>query len=216
VEHPVFVAGHSFGGGVAIQLATDRPERVRSLTLVNTVGGAPGRRAGIADTSWLRWAAGTVAELDASGLVRAAPSMARDFLPNALRRPATMLLTGRLALTASLAAQAQALVERGTPVLFIWADSDRVVAPGALADIVTSLPAEVIEGRHGWLLTKPDDFATLMRNALVVHAMLERKQRGQALVLPKGASLADLIPHERRAATRLPQQGKPAPGRMPG
>jgi hypothetical protein len=89
-------------------------------------------------------------------------------------------------------------------VLFIWADSDRVVAPGALADIVTSLPAEVIEGRHGWLLTEPDDFSTLMRNALVVHAMLERKQRGQALVLPKGASLADLIPHERRSATRMP------------
>jgi pimeloyl-ACP methyl ester carboxylesterase len=215
VEHPVFVAGHSFGGGVAIQLATDRPGRVRSLTLVNSVGGAPGRRTGMTDTSWLRWAAGTVGELDARGLLRAAPSLLRDFLPTVLRRPATMALTGRLALTASLADQVHGLVARGMPVLFIWSDSDRIVAPGALADVVTSLPAEVIEGRHGWLLTEPEDFATLMRNALVVHAMLERKRRGQAFVLPMGTSLADLIPPERRSATRLPETASPDPGTMP-
>lgn len=210
IEHPVFVAGHSFGGGIAIQLATDRPERVRSLTLVNSVGGAPGRRKGMVDTSWVSWAVGTIGEADARGFLRAAPSMLRDYLPNVLRRPFTMALTARLALTASLGQQAQALVARGTPVLFIWADSDRVVAPGALADVVTSLPAEVIEGRHGWLLTEPEDFATLMRNALVVHSMLERKRRGQAVVLPKGSTLADLIPSERRAAARLPED----PGTM--
>lgn len=206
VAHPVFVAGHSFGGGVALQLATDRPERVRSLTLVNSVGGAPGRRTGLVDASWLRWASGAARELDASGFARAAPGLLRDFLPNALRRPLTLALTGRLALTASLADQAAALVDRGVPMLFIWADADRIVAPGALADLVTRLPPEVIRGRHGWLLTDPAAFAALMRNALVVHAMLERTRRGQALVLPRGASLADLIPSERRHAARLPTQ----------
>jgi pimeloyl-ACP methyl ester carboxylesterase len=214
VEHPVFVAGHSFGGGVAIQLATDRPERVRSLTLVNTVGGAPGRWSGLADTSWLRWAAGTVGELSGSGLLRAAPSLLRDYLPNWVRRPATMALSARLALTASLASEVEALVAQSMPVLFIWADRDRVVAPGALADVVTSLPAEVIGGRHGWLLTEPEQFATLLRNALVVHAMLERKQRGQVGVLPKGMSLADLIPPERRSAARRPEQPSTTPDRM--
>jgi pimeloyl-ACP methyl ester carboxylesterase len=214
LAHPVFVAGHSFGGGVAIQLATDRPGRVRSLTLVNSVGGAPGRRTGMTDTSWLRWAAGTIGELDATGLVRAAPSLLRDFLPNALRRPATMALTARLALTAALAEQVHGLVARGMPVLFIWSDSDRIVAPGALIDVVTTLPAEVIEGRHGWLLTEPDEFATLMRNALVVHAMLERRRRGQAFVLPVGTSLKDLIPPERRSATRLPGPAPAEPGTM--
>jgi len=102
----------------------------------------------------------------------------------------------------------------GVPVLFIWADRDRVVAPGALADVVTSLPAEVIGGRHGWLLTEPEEFATLLRNALVVHTMLERKRRGQAVVLPRGASLADLIPPERRSASRRPEPSVPAPDRM--
>jgi pimeloyl-ACP methyl ester carboxylesterase len=214
IEHPVFVAGHSFGGGIAIQLATDRPERVRSLTLVNSVGGAPGRRSGMTDTSWLRWAAGTLGELNGSGLLRAAPSLLRDYLPNLVRRPAAMALSARVALTASLSREVEALVANGTPVLFIWADSDRIVAPGALADIVTSLPAEVIEGRHGWLLTEPEEFATLLRNALVVHTMLERKRRGQAVVLPRGASLADLIPPERRSAARRGDEPGAGPGRM--
>lgn len=212
IEQPVFVAGHSFGGGVAIQLATDRPERVRALTLVNTVGGAPGRRTGLVDTSWLRWAAGTLGELSTTGLLRAAPSLLRDCLPSLMRRPATMALSARLALKASLADQVEALVAQGRPVLFIWADSDRIVAPGALAGVVTSLPAEIIEGRHGWLLTEPEDFATLLRNALVVHAMLERTRRGQAVVLPKGSSLGDLIPVERRAAARPPTQPPPVRG----
>ncbi len=203
LEHPVFVAGHSFGGGVALQLATDRPERVRSLTLVNSVGGAPSRRTGLADASWWRWAAGAVTELSPRHVARAAPAMLRDFLPNAVRKPVTMALTARLALSASLAGQAQALVARGMPVLFVWGDADRLIAPGELGAVAGSLPAEVVRGRHGWLLTEPEEFAALLRNALVVHAMLERRRRGQAVVLPEGQSLADLIPRERRGTTRL-------------
>ena len=206
VQTPVFVAGHSFGGGVALQLATDRPERVRSLTLVNPVGGAPSGRRGMVDRSWLRWALGTAGELDARGLARSAPAMLRDFVPNVLRKPVTLALTARLALTASLADQAEALVARGLPVLFVWSDDDRIVAPGALGDVVGSLPAEVVHGSHGWLLSEPEEFAALLRNALVVHAMLERKKRGSALVLPKGTCLADLIPRERRSVARLPSQ----------
>ena len=206
VQHPVFVAGHSFGGGVALQLATDRPERVRSLTLVNSVGGAPGRRAGLVDASWVRWAAGAVTELSPWEVARAAPAMLRAFVPNVLRKPITLALTARLALRASLADQAQALVAAGVPVLFVWGDDDRLIAPGELGAVAGSLPAEVVHGRHGWLLTEPEEFSTLMRNALVVHAMLERRKRGQALVLPPGASLADLIPPERRTAARVPAQ----------
>ena len=206
LEHPLFVAGHSFGGGVALQLAVDRPERVRSLTLVNSIGGAPGRRNGLVDASWLRWAAGAATELSPREVARAAPSMMRAFLGNAARKPITLALTARLALTASLSQQAAALVAAGLPVLFIWGDKDRLVAPGELGAVAGSLPNEVVQGRHGWLLTEPEEFATLLRNALVVHAMLERRQRGQAIVLPHGTSLADLIPVERRSASRVPER----------
>ena len=171
---PVFVVGHSFGGGVALQLATDRPDLVRSLMLVNSVGGA-GPRA-----SWAGWVAGALCELDPPAAARCAPSVLRAFLPNAVRRPLTLALTARLALTAALGEQAQALVAGGLPVLFVWGDRDRLIARGALADVVAQLPAEVVRGRHAWLLDEPEQFAELLRNALVVHAMLERRRRARA------------------------------------
>lgn len=209
VEKPLFVAGHSFGGGVAIELATDRPERVRSLTLINSVGGGPGQRTGLVDGSWLRWMLGAVTELSPRHIARSTPSMVRAFVPNALRKPVTMALTARLGLTTDLSGKVAQLIEDGLPVLFIWGDRDRLMLPGALREIAGSLPSEVVQGRHGWLLAEPEEFAALLRNALVVHAMLERSRRGQSAVLPQGASLSDLLPLERRTATRLPHH--PAP-----
>jgi pimeloyl-ACP methyl ester carboxylesterase len=202
LEHPAFVVGHSFGGGVGIRLAGTRPEQVRSLTLINSVGGAPGQRQGLVDSSWLKWMLGTVGELSPRDLLRSTPGMLRDFLPNVLRKPVSCALSARLALTVDLAGEAAALVANGVPVLFFWGDNDKLVLPGALGQVAGALPNEVVEGRHGWLLSRPEEFASLVRDALVVHAMLERKKRGQALVLPKGSTLADLIPPERRSATR--------------
>src|SRR5205085_2601002 len=84
---------------------------------------------------------------------RSAPGLLGDFLPNALGRPLTMALTATLALTADLAGAAELLVACGVPVLFFWGDKDRLIVPGALGAIAGALPAEVVEGRHGWLLS---------------------------------------------------------------
>jgi hypothetical protein len=62
------------------------------------------------------------------------------------------------------------------------------------------MPPEVVAGRHGWLLTEPDSFATLLRDALVVHAMLERSRRGQRVAVPERDR--DLFPPERRRSAR--------------
>jgi pimeloyl-ACP methyl ester carboxylesterase len=202
LEEPVFLVGHSFGGGVAMQLATDRPDLVRSLTLVNSVGGAPGRRTGMADSSWLRWMLGALTELHPRALAGSLPSLVKAVVPNVLRRPVTLALTAYLALTVDLVDQARALVASGMPVLFVWGDQDRLVLPGALRSVEGALPAEVVHGRHGWLLTEPEEFATILRDALVVHAMLERKRRGQSMRFPAGMSLAELIPPERRTHAR--------------
>ena len=197
---PLFVVGHSFGGGIALQLATDRPDLVRSLTLVNSVGGA-----GTAPASWGGWAAGALTELDPAEIARCVPSVLRAFLPNALRRPVTLALTARLALTAALGEQARALVAGGVPVLFVWGDRDRLVARGALGDVVTQLPAEVVRGRHGWLLGRPEQFADLICNALVVHAMLSRQAGGgRSGALPAGG----------RPAGGRPAGGRPAGRRL--
>lgn len=202
IEKPVFVVGHSFGGGVALQLATDRPDLVRALTLVNTVGGAPGRRTGMTDSSWLRWMTGALTELHPRALAGSVPSLLRSLVPNLVRRPVTLAATAYLALTVDLVEQARELVASGMPVLFVWGDEDRLILPGALSTIEGSLPAEVVHGRHGWLLTEPEEFATILRDALVVHAMLERQRRSQSVRLPPGVPLAELIPLEHRSSAR--------------
>jgi pimeloyl-ACP methyl ester carboxylesterase len=205
---PVFVVGHSFGGGIAIRLATRRPDLVRSLTLVNSVGGAPGPsrsrpvgelRAPMDDRSWARWWLSSLGELSPRELLRTAPVTAGDLLGN-LRRPLTAVLSGLVALRASLADEATALVDSGMPVLFVWGDRDRLITPGALSSVAGDLPPEVVRGRHGWLLSSPREFADLLVNALVVHAMLERKRRGQAATA--ATALASLLPVERRRQAR--------------
>jgi pimeloyl-ACP methyl ester carboxylesterase len=147
---------------------------------------------------------GSLTELSPRDIARSTPGMLRDFLPNVLRKPITLALTAKLALTVDLAEEAASLVASGVPVLFFWGTDDRLILPGALGSVAGVLPNEVVEGRHGWLLSRPEEFASLVRDALVVHAMLERKKRGQALVLPKGSTLADLIPPERRGTARKP------------
>jgi pimeloyl-ACP methyl ester carboxylesterase len=198
-DGPVFVAAHSFGGGIALQLATERPDLVRSLTLVNPVGGGalPSSPA-----DWLTWAAGAATELNPASVARSATSVLQAFLPNLLRAPVTLALSARLALTASLAEQARSLVLDGVPVLFVWADDDRLVARGSLAGVVAQLPAQVVRGRHGWLLSEPAAFAELVRNALVVHAMLERRTGRRAVVVPAGRSLVELLPDTADARPR--------------
>jgi pimeloyl-ACP methyl ester carboxylesterase len=205
LDEPVFLVGHSVCCGVALLPATDRPDLVRSLTLVNTVGGAPGRRTGMADSSWLRWMLGALTELHPRALAGSLPSLVRSVVPNVLRRPVTLALTAYLALTVDLVDQARDLVASGMPVLFVWGDQDRLVLPGALRSVEGGLPAEVVHGRHGWLLTEPEEFAAILRNALVVHSMLERRRRGESLRLPPGVSLRELIPPERRTHARHEQ-----------
>ncbi|MHB8451840.1 MAG: alpha/beta fold hydrolase [Mycobacteriales bacterium] len=189
-----FVAGHSFGGGVALQLAAARPDLVRSLTLVNTVGGAPGERAAMTQHSWAWWALGAATELDPRQLLHLCPRLARDFVPNLVRHPLAVSAAAVVAMRASLADEAAGLVAAGLPVLFIWGDRDRLTAPGVLSEVADHLGPEIVHGRHGWMLNQPAEFAELLRNALVVHVLLERQRRGQVTgTVTRETPLADLL-----------------------
>ncbi len=46
VAGPVTLAGHSFGGGVAIRVAHDFPDRVAHLIVINSIGGSAWCRSG--------------------------------------------------------------------------------------------------------------------------------------------------------------------------
>ena len=227
-DKPVFLAGHSFGGGVALKVAELRPDLVRSVTVVNPVGGAPDRR-GLRRASWLGWSlAATAAALprlrprlpDPGPLVR----IAADFVPNVVRRPVRTAFTGAVALTAQLSAEAIRLAESGMPTLYVWGERDRLVLPGRLRGVGGPDASVVVSGGHGWMITHPDDFATTLHEALAVHALLEHEIRGHGVASPEAiaavvaeveshpeAPLAPLFPFERRRRARHRPPGPRAP-----
>lgn len=218
IDTPVFLAGHSLGGGIAIRFATNHPEWVRSLTVVDPVGGAPskfGRRQHHeAMTHRPIWQAaiGAVREAHPRLLPALLPRVLRDFVPSAVRQPIAMLMTGVNALTADLAGEAQQLIASGLPVIFIWGDRDRLMLPGAFAAIESAVPPSIVQGRHGWLLSDPEQFGSVLHDALLVHGMLEQERRGRLVVPEEDTPLAKVIPHERRRRSRKPTEpGTDAP-----
>ena len=93
VDEPVFVIGHSFGGGVAIQLAHDFPDRVSYLVLVNSVGGSTWLQAGsrirsMAERPLWDWGLAFPGDLlPLRGVAGLGRVMLEDALPNVLRNP---------------------------------------------------------------------------------------------------------------------------------
>lgn len=218
-ERPVFAAGHSFGGGVALKVAHLRPDLIRSLTAVNPVGGAPDRR-GLRQASWLGWSlANALSSLPQSRPHRVDPQQAAlvalDLVPSLTRHPLRCAASGAVALTAQLADEARELAEAGLPTLYVWGDRDRLVLPGRLDGLGGPKSTEIVAGGHGWVITHPHEFAVTLHAALAVHALLEREIRGEPEVTVEAAAaavaeatldpakpLAELFPPERRRRAR--------------
>lgn len=108
----VHLVGHSMGGQIAIRLAAERPDLVRSLTLVN--------------------AAGIPFRLDPRPHIRSLPkppyggvSIARVLLPDFLRAgPASVAVAGTRVILGDMRALMQRL---RVPTLLIWGENDPLV-----------------------------------------------------------------------------------------
>ncbi|HUR82442.1 MAG TPA: alpha/beta fold hydrolase, partial [Thermoanaerobaculia bacterium] len=109
---PVHLIGHSMGGQIAIALAAERPDLVRSLILVN--------------------AAGMPFKLDPRPHVRAVPhfpyggaSIARVLVPDFLRTgPASVAVSGARVMRGDMRAWMHAI---RAPALLVWGENDPLV-----------------------------------------------------------------------------------------
>lgn len=220
-EKPVFAVGHSFGGGVALKVAQLRPDLIRSVTVVNPVGGAPDRR-GLRQATWLGWSlAGAAGNLHREFSrrperinPRQAARVALDLLPSLTRHPLRSAMSGVVALTSQLGDEARQLADSGMPMLYVWGDRDRLVLPGQLHGVGGPESTNVVPGGHGWVITHPMEFAATLHEAFVVQAMLERDVRGTPPVsvpdpmdsagtaADTESNLAHLFPPERRRRAR--------------
>lgn len=163
VTEPVVVIGHSFGGGVAIQLAHDHPGHVRSLVLVNSVGG-PKRL-------W-DWGLHVPRNLPLATAAKVLPVVVEDALTN-LRNPAALFRVGNLARTADLLDELEEIKRRELPVVVLWGDKDRIVPKDSFAAMCAALGSdgEVVSGNHSWLLEDPDAFGEVVTNVVSVAQM---------------------------------------------
>ena len=171
LTEPVFVIGHSFGGGVAINLAHAHPGRVRYLVLLNSVGGASWEEGPLADRPLWDWAWQWWRELlpTPQGLNTLA-AMSEDMVRNVMTNPWGLLRSGQAARTADLRAELADLAARRLPVLALSSDGDGIVGDASFQALCSAMGAEgrIVRGPHSWLLTNPDVFGEVLGNVLDV------------------------------------------------
>ena len=164
IQEPALVIGHSFGGGVAIKLARNRPTLVRYLVLLNAIGGVNARY------PW-EWAIGFGREIwpvcDAFEVVNA---MRGDLVPNLLRNPLGLARAGLLAQSVDLRAELAVLRTLEVPVLALTSDRDRLIPRSAFEAVCETVGADrrVVSGGHAWLLADPDSFERVLASTIDV------------------------------------------------
>jgi pimeloyl-ACP methyl ester carboxylesterase len=197
VEEPAAFVGHSFGGAVATATAWHHEERVRSLTLVNSVGGSvwrTGRRGeqSLADRPLWDWGLRLPGEFGKRHYRKVLPVVLRDVVGNALANPGAVWRAADLARSADLRDELATLAERGLPVSILWGSEDNVVPEATFLAMCEAVgaPGDIIEDAgHSWLLADPEGFGELVTNSLAVQRTLAERSR-----------------------TARPQQGPPSAG----
>lgn len=191
VREPVYLAGHSFGGGVSIRTAHDHPDRVRLLVLVNSVGGSvwksdeeSAEQQQLSERPLWDWGLHFPADVAKPREIRRVlPVVLEDVVRNVVRNPLAFWRVAQLARTADLREELEALKTGGMPVVVLWGHADKILPSASLEALATALGSEpdVVEGSHGWLLADPDAFGEVMTNVIAVAEYARRmEERGGA------------------------------------
>jgi pimeloyl-ACP methyl ester carboxylesterase len=153
------IVGYSLGGAVATAFAAALPERVRMLTLVNSVG-LP------LDRSLLEWAL-PFRRYASTANLKAITSFGRNALQGwGLRNLAD---AARIAKGAALSDELQAIRERGLPGLVLWGEEDRLLPLEMGRGIARTLGAQlriVPRADHDWTVRRPELFARELEIAI--------------------------------------------------
>ena len=176
ITEKVFLIGHSFGGGVAIQTAHDHPQKVRNLVLINSVGGSAWSRSGSAVKSMAErplwdWGIHFPADiLPIQQLTRVLPVVLEDAVPNLMRNPRAVWRVAQLARNADLTDELEELKRRKLPVVVLWGEKDRIITKASFDALCAAIGSdgEIVSGNHSWLLADPDSFGEVMTNIVDV------------------------------------------------
>lgn len=184
------ILGHSMGGAVAVQFASDFPDRTLGVIY----------RDGAATPAWRR-RHGPVARLLAPVAPEIAPladllsagiidlpdllvgrltSTVKSLLPDLQRNVRALgrtLPVAALLSATGLCSQTMALGEDGSiPILTVWGCFDRIAHPGTAEEFAALSRTEVlwILGGHSWMLARPETQASLLKHHPKGVAFLEK------------------------------------------
>ena len=196
IEDPVVLVGHSFGGGVAIQVAHDAPDLVAQLVVVNSIGGSAWKEGAVVRSMGERplWDWGLHLQADVMPLrqlTRVIPVIARDLVSNVARNPGALWRVGHIARTANLIAELEQLKRRGVPVVVVWGEQDRLLPRAALLSMQAVLgEAEVVTvpGSHNWLIADPGAFGEVLTNVVGFGGLVEEDGDGEDEGVPDAVS----------------------------
>jgi pimeloyl-ACP methyl ester carboxylesterase len=171
---PMPVLGHSFGGGVAIRTAHDRPDLVDRLVVINSIGGAHWRLGGdtllrVSQRPWWDWGLHLARDVRGPwGLAHLTCRAGPDVVANLLRNPSALWRIGRLAAATDLSTELSTLRDRRVPMSIVWGHGDRFLPRLALPSLreVSDADFHTVDGNHTWLLTQPDTFGDIITSIL--------------------------------------------------
>ena len=210
VEEPAVIAGHSFGGGVAIRLAHDRPERVEHLVLINSVGTPTGSTGpALASEPYDRpiWDYGLhiARELfwSRSGC-RILGAIREDVVRNVVANPLVLVEIGLLARQVDLTEELARLREREVPILVLWSDGDDVLPLASFDALCAAIGTEgrVLPGGHSWLLANPRALTEVLDNLVQVQ-VAEHESSGASTTAAELRDLLSVTNIPARTVTRL-------------
>jgi len=175
VDEPVVLVGHSFGGGVAIRFAHDHLQLVRSIVLVNSVGGSSWRKGqvvrSIAERPLWDWGLHFPSDVwPFRQATRVLPVLIEDFVPNLLRNPRAIARVANLARRADLRAELEDLRKRSLPITILWGSRDGIIPRESFEALCVAAGVEgtVVDGSHSWLLADPQQFGEVITNNVTV------------------------------------------------
>jgi pimeloyl-ACP methyl ester carboxylesterase len=175
IDEPAVVVGHSFGGGVAIRLAHDHPLLVRSLVLVNSVGGSSWRKGqvvrSIAERPLWDWGLHFPSDVwPFRQATRVLPVLIEDFVPNLIRNPRAIARVANLARRADLRTELEGLRKRRLPITILWGSRDGIIPRESFEAlcVAAGVVGTVVDGSHSWLLADPQQFGEVITNNMTV------------------------------------------------
>ena len=177
------MAGSRFG------LRTTFRSRVRSLVLVNSIGGSSWRSGrglrSIAERPLWDWGLHFPSDVwPIRQATRVLPVLAEDFVPNLVRNPRAIVKVANLARRADVRTELESLRDSGLSISIIWGTRDGIIPRESFEALCVASGVEgtVVEGSHSWLLADPQKFGEVITNDVRVAQAardLEKQPGGQ-------------------------------------